>query len=95
MVRWSRRLENACAQDADAEPEADTEGEEEPRETCAVGSKTVRASFDAARGVPHTHIVSAQLDSGLVVAQTAVPDKGNELTAIRQLLPKLEPIMAL
>ena len=81
------RLEAVCAPDADTEAEADMDAQ--PREACAVDGKTVRASFDAARGVPRTHIVSARLDNGLVVGQTAVTDKSNELTAIRQLLPDL------
>ena len=87
LVVWlARRLEAACATDADAGPEAD----EEPLEACAVDSKMMRASFDTAQGISRTHIVSAWLDGGLVVGQTAVSDKGNELTAIRQLLPNLE-----
>ena len=85
VVQWAEQLEAACETDADGEPEADTG----PREACAVDGKTVRASFDADRGVARTHIVSARLDSGLTVGQTAVPDKGNELTAIRQRLPTL------
>ena len=86
VVRLVRRLEAACAPDADAEPETDAE----PLEACAVDGKTVRASFDAVRGVPRTHIVSARLDGGLVIHQTAVPEKSNEWTAIRQLLADLE-----
>ena len=50
----------------------------------------MRASGDAERDVSRTHIVSARLDSGLVVDQTAVLDKSNELTAIHQLLVDLE-----
>ena len=87
VVRLARRLEAVCAPNADMEAEADRDAE--PLEACAVDGKTVRASFDAERGVPRTHIVSARLDNGLVVGQTAVPDKSNELTAIRQLLPDL------
>ncbi len=79
VLQLARRLEAVCA--ADAEPEVE---EEEPWEACAVDGKTVRASGDADRGVPRTHIVSARLDCGLV------PDKSNELTAIRQLLADLE-----
>ncbi|MCY4521925.1 MAG: ISAs1 family transposase [Caldilineaceae bacterium] len=66
------------------------DAEEAPWEACAVDGKTVRTSFDAARGIPRTHIVSARLDCGLTVGQAAVPDKSNELTAIRQLLPAQE-----
>ena len=71
-----------------AEPEE--KEEVELAETCTVDGKTVRASGDPDRGVPCMHIVSVWLISGLVVGQTAVPDKSNELTAIRQLLAKLE-----
>ena len=70
--------------------EPETDADTEPLEACAVDGKTVRASFDAVRGVPRTHIVSAQLDGGLVVHQTAVPEKSNELTAIRQRLADLD-----
>ena len=86
VARLARRLAEASA--ADAEPAADEE--EAPWEACAIDGKTVRASFDAERGVARTHIVSARLDKGLTVGQTAVPDKGNELTALRPLLPELE-----
>ena len=86
VERLARRLAAAAA--GDAEPEGDAE--EAPWEACASDGKTVRASFDAERGVARTHIVSARLDQGLTVGQTAVPDKGNELTALRQLLPALE-----
>ena len=50
----------------------------------------MRRSGDAVRGLRRTHIVSARLDNGLTVGQMAVPAKGNELTAIRLLLPALE-----
>ena len=86
MVRPVRRLEAAL--EADAESEAKEEAE--LAETCAVDGKTVRASGDADRGVPCTHIVSVRLTSGLVVGQAAVPDKANELTTNRQLLAKRE-----
>ena len=59
--------------------EEGSESDAEPLEACAVGGKTVRASFDAAR-----------LDSGLVVRQTAVPEKSNALTTIRQRLADLD-----
>ena len=82
VVRLVRRLEAVCGTDADED--------EEPLEACAVDGKTVRASFDAVRGIRRTHIVSARLDCGLVGHQTAVPEKRGELTAIRQLLVDLE-----
>ena len=44
-------------------------------EACAVDGKTVRASFDADRGVPRTHIVLARLDRGLVDTRPRCPRK--------------------
>ena len=79
-MRLARWLQAACETDADAEP----------LEACTVDGKTVYASFDAERGVPRTHIFSTRLTNGLVVGPTAVPDKSNAWTAIRQLLPALE-----
>ena len=86
------RLATACEAAAEEEkkPEGKDEEEEEPLEACAVDGKSVRRSGDAARGLRRTHIVSARLDNGLTIGQAAVPAKGNELTAIRQLLPALE-----
>ena len=81
----------AAAESGEEEEEA--EGQEEVEallEGCAVDGKSVRRSGDADRGRARTHIVSARLDNGLTVGQAAVPDKGNELTALRQLLPALE-----
>ena len=78
---------------ASEEEEEEPEGQEESEallEGCAVDGKSVRRSGDADRGVARTHIVSARLDNGLTVGQAAVPDQGNELTALRQLLPALE-----
>ena len=83
------QLAAACAAAAEEEP-AEEEGAEERLEGGAVDGKSVRRSGDAARGRARTHIVSARLDNGLTVGQTAVPDQGNELTALRQLLPALE-----
>ena len=89
------RLAAACAAAAESEEAEKPEGKEEdegkePPEGCAVDGKSVRRSGDAARGLRRTHIVSARLDNGLTIGQAAVPAKGNELTAIRQLLPALE-----
>ena len=88
------QLAAACEAAAEAgEEEEEAEGKEEAKaalEGCAVDGKSVRRSGDADRGVARTHIVSARLDNGLTVGQAAVPDKGNELTALRQLLPALE-----
>ena len=76
---------------AEAEEEEPTVAEEaeELLAGCAVDGKSVRRSGDADRGLARTHIVSARLDNGLTVGQAAVPDQGNELTALRPLLPAL------
>ena len=86
------RLAAACEAAAVEEEEKPEGKEEEPLAACAVDGKSVRRSGDAARGLRRTHIVSARLDGGLTIGQAAVPakGKGNELTAIRQLLPALD-----
>ena len=86
------RLATACeaaAEEEEEKPEGKAGEDEEPLEACAVDGKSVRRSGDAARELRRTHIVSARLDGGLTIGQAAVPAKGNELTAIRQLLPVL------
>ena len=65
----AQRLETAG--EAAAEPEE--EDDEKPMAACAVDGKTVRASFDADRGVPRTHIVSVRLDSSLTVGRRRYP----------------------
>ena len=89
------QLAAACEAAVEAEAEEEEpEGQAEAEallEGCAVDGKSLRRSGDADRGVARTHIVSARLDNGLTVGQAAVPDQGNELTALRQLLPALEP----
>ncbi|MCY3659986.1 MAG: ISAs1 family transposase [Caldilineaceae bacterium] len=86
------QLAAACEAAAAGEEEGEPAGQSEAealRESCAVDGKSVRRSGDAARGLVRTHIVSARLDNGLTVGQAAVPDQGNELTALRQRLPAL------
>ena len=91
MARLAAACEEAAAEEEEEKSEEKEEDEGgEPLEGCAVDGKSVRRSGDAARGLRRTHIVSARLDSGLTIGQAAVPAKGNELTAIRQLLPALE-----
>src|SRR5580658_434758 len=56
----------------------------------AIDGKTSRGSHDRGAGQPPLHLVSAfATTSKLVLAQEAVPDKSNELTAIPLLLERL------
>lgn len=53
----------------------------------AVDGKTSRRSFDPAKGLPPIHTVSAWLsDQGLVLGQTNVAEKSNEIVAIPELM---------
>ena len=61
-----------------------------PTTACAKDGKTIRWAADPARQEPGSHIVSVQLDNGLVVAQREVQTKDNELTALRSLLPTID-----
>ena len=92
VMRLATACEAAAEEEKKPEGKDEDEEEEEPLEACAVDGKSVRRSGDAARGLRRTHIVSARLDGGLTIGQAAVPakGKGNELTAIRQLLPALD-----
>ena len=57
----------------------------------AVDGKTMRGSHDAKKDVKARHIVSAWADTlGLVLAQEKVDDKSNEITAIPELLSRLD-----
>lgn len=56
----------------------------------AIDGKTLRRSFDRASGTSALHLVSAwAADQRLVLAQIAVDDKSNEITAVPQLLALL------
>jgi predicted transposase YbfD/YdcC len=60
-------------------------------EVVNIDGKTVRRSFDRAKGIPALHIVSAwAAENQLVLGQVAVEDKSNEITAIPKLLEILE-----
>jgi predicted transposase YbfD/YdcC len=60
-------------------------------EVVNIDGKTLRRSFDRAKGIPALHIVSAWASAnGLVLGQVAVDDKSNEITAIPKLLEILE-----
>jgi len=53
----------------------------------AIDGKTLRRSFDRAAGASPLHVVTAfGCDAGMVLAQSAVPEGGNEITAARTLL---------
>jgi predicted transposase YbfD/YdcC len=60
-------------------------------EVVNIDGKTVRRTFDRAKGLPALHIVSAwAAENGVVLGQVAVDDKSNEITAIPKLLEILE-----
>ncbi len=57
----------------------------------AIDGKTVRGSYDRSSSSPALHLVSAwATEHRLVLAQTKVQDKSNEITAIPALLELLE-----
>jgi predicted transposase YbfD/YdcC len=57
----------------------------------AIDGKTVRRSFDKAKGKAPVHVVSAWASANhLILGQTAVAEKSNEITAIPELLKMLE-----
>lgn len=60
-------------------------------EVVALDGKTVRRSFDSAKGQSAIHLVSAWASAnGLVLGQIKVDDKSNEITAVPELLRALE-----
>ncbi len=64
---------------------------EEMKGHIAIDGKTVRRSGDKANGKSAIHIVSAWLsNAGLSIGQVKVDDKSNEITAIPDLLDKLD-----
>jgi predicted transposase YbfD/YdcC len=57
----------------------------------AIDGKTLRRSFDKAKGLPPLHVVSAwAAENRLVLGEVAVDGKSNEITAIPKLLELLE-----
>jgi predicted transposase YbfD/YdcC len=63
----------------------------EIREHIAIDGKTIRRSGDKKNDKSAIHIVSAWLsESGLSIGQVKVDDKSNEITAIPELLDRLE-----
>lgn len=58
--------------------------------TLAIDGKSLRRSFDRASGASALHVVTAfATDARLAIAQKAVPEGGNEITAARALLELL------
>jgi predicted transposase YbfD/YdcC len=58
----------------------------------AIDGKTIRRSFDRAKGIPALHVVTAWAEENqLVLGQIAVDSKSNEITA----MPKLLEILAI
>ena len=66
----------------------ETSGEKKP---VAIDGKTLRRTFDRAKGLSALHLVSAwATDNGITLGQVAVDSKSNEITAIPQLLENLD-----
>ena len=62
-----------------------------PARLVAIDGKTCRRSHDAAKGLGPLHIVSAWAgEEGIALGQIATEHKSNELTAIPQLLKRIE-----
>jgi hypothetical protein len=62
----------------------------EEKSTIAIDGKTLRRSFDKAAGKSAIHMVSAfATESKLVLGQTKVDSKSNEIKAIPKLLDSL------
>jgi predicted transposase YbfD/YdcC len=60
-------------------------------EVVPIDGKTLRRSFDSARGLPSLHLVSAwAAENRLVLGEIPVDDKSNEITAVPKLLEILE-----
>lgn len=77
LIRWLKGLRQA------ARPAAG--------DVIAVDGKTLRRTFDRARGLGALHLVSAWATAnGLTLGQVAVDAKSNEITAIPQLLELLD-----
>jgi predicted transposase YbfD/YdcC len=65
--------------------------EETAGQVVNIDGKTLRRSFDRAKGIPALHLVSAwAAQNRLVLGQVAVAEKSNEITAIPKLLEVLE-----
>lgn len=63
----------------------------EGRKVIAIDGKTVRGSRDESRGKKAIHMVQAiATEEGLILGQEATREKSNEITAIPELLKKLE-----
>jgi predicted transposase YbfD/YdcC len=70
-----------------------TSGEKETGEktVVAIDGKTLRRTFDRAKGLGALHLVSAwATENGLTLGQVAVDAKSNEITAIPKLLENLD-----
>jgi predicted transposase YbfD/YdcC len=77
LIQWLKDVRQA------AQPEAG--------EVIAIDGKTLRRTFDRAKGLGALHLVSAWATSnGLTLGQVAVDGKSNEITAIPQLIQLLE-----
>ena len=79
LIEWLRDVRQAP-------PAGPTAGE-----VVAIDGKTLRRTFDRARGLGALHLVSAWATAnGLTLGQVAADDKSNEITAIPQLIDLLD-----
>jgi predicted transposase YbfD/YdcC len=77
LIQWLQGLRQATPPAAD--------------EVIAIDGKTLRRTFDRARGLGALHLVSAWATAnGLTLGQVAVDAKSNEITAIPQLIDLLD-----
>jgi predicted transposase YbfD/YdcC len=92
FAAWMAALAAVLPTDAALLPAADRgAGAGAARRVIALDGKTVRRSHDRWAGKAARHLVSAWASaSQLVLAQTAVDDKSNEITAVPRLLRQLD-----
>ena len=65
--------------------------EEEARPTIAIDGQTMRRSHDRSRGLGPLHLVSAWAsEHGLALGQVATEEKSNEITAIPELIDRID-----
>lgn len=82
LSRWSQEVLTACA------TAAEDSSQGSPLVAIALDGKTLRGS--ARQGAPGTHLLAALSPAlGLTLAQRAVDDKSNEITAVQEVLKGL------
>lgn len=91
LIAWLRELRQAAAAAADAQDADARKQAPGAKSMIGIDGKTLRRTFDRAKGLGALHLVSAwATDNGLTLGQVAVDEKSNEITAIPQLLDLLD-----